>query len=106
MVLVLAIVYTSLILAVLLTSALVGYSIYMCYKLRKSLEKKRLWKEKGKLDKNGEVEANAVKMELETKSLCLDSNPDKNSPDEVSIPLENIKLSNNVAYSHVTISKD
>ena len=101
MVLILAIVFSAMALSFCLATSLIGYSIYMCFKLRKSLKKKEKFLKKEKM---GSKESKC----LQNKSLgaVADIKCSEEKCQAQKFPKENFELINNVAYESVSIRKD
>ncbi len=98
MVLILAIVFSAMVLSFCLATSLIGYSIYMCFKLRKSLKKKEKFLKKEKM-KYEETKFFQMKDSSTVASIHEKCQTQK-------FPKENFELINNVAYESVSVRKD
>ncbi len=98
MVLILAIVFSAMVLSFCLATSLIGYSIYMCFKLRKSLKKKEIFMKKEKM-KYEETKFFQMKDSSTVAGIHEKCQAQK-------FPKENFELINNVAYESVSVRKD
>ena len=105
MAMIIGIIFTAMVLAFCLATGLISYSVYMCFKLHKSLQMKKLVKEKEELEKGKIIKNGGSFTEVE-KEIKSQQETSLSKVSKAEIPKENIKLNNNVAYSHVSIPKN
>ena len=66
MAMMIGIIFTAMVLAFCLATGLISYSVYMCFKLHKSLQMKKLVKEKEELEK-GKMEDHLPRLKRKSK---------------------------------------